>query len=96
MIKNIIDNSNKSIIVIQADHGIPPYACIKSKRKERFQIFNAFYFYNRDYSLLTENISLVNSWRVIFNSHFNQKFDLLENKMYWSLFYLPYDLYEMN
>lgn len=93
LIDNIIKNSNKPVIILQADHG-PPGSVIRAQ-KERFEILNAFYFPNRDNSLLYDEISLVNTWRVILNHFFNQDFKLLEDKKYWSgVHFYDFQLFE--
>src|SRR5690606_5473879 len=45
-------------------------------------ILNAYYFPGRDYDGLTQDITPVNSYRVLFNTYFSTTFPLLENRIY--------------
>lgn len=89
IINSIIDRTdNNYIIVIQSDHGVPRGV---KKLEERYPVLNAFYFPDKDYSLLYNEISLVNTWRIILNKYFNQNFDLLPDKAFWSYYAYPYN-----
>jgi hypothetical protein len=73
------------IIVVQGDHG----AVIESPII-RMAIFNAYHLPG-DSQQLYEKISPVNTFRLILNQYFGGKFDLLEDKAYYSLYATPYD-----
>jgi len=47
-----------------------------------FPIFNAYYFPDIDDTGLYSDISPVNSFRLLFNTYFNEDFELLEDKSY--------------
>jgi hypothetical protein len=81
----ILQNSKESpIIIIQSDHGPRPTNSPKPEQNfeipkdEIHKIFNAYYLPNMDKNLLPENISPVNSFRMIFNYYFEENFELLE------------------
>lgn len=91
MVETILNNDKDCIIIIQSDHGIFPV----TPQKERYQVLNAFYFSDLDYSLLYEEISLVNTWRVILKKYFHQDFELLDDKKYYSSPHYPYNIREI-
>jgi hypothetical protein len=62
---------------------------------ERMAIFNAYYFYDKNYRLLTPDISPVNSFRVILNQYFGMNLPLLENRSYFTTVYHPYDFIDV-
>jgi hypothetical protein len=77
--------SEPPIIIIQADHGSSfgdPYNI-----PERMSIFNAYYFPDQDYDLLYEDITPVNTFRVIFNDYFGTDYEILEDKSYYADFF---------
>tara|TARA_Y100000739_G_C20147800_1_gene257430 strand:+ start:135 stop:356 length:222 start_codon:yes stop_codon:yes gene_type:complete len=46
--------------------------------------FDAIYFPNEEKRiLLTDDRTLVNTFRTIFNAYFESEYELLENKLYW-------------
>ena len=92
--KILKDNERDSIIIISSDHGTdfdfdwndPTNEMLK----QRFSNLNAYYM-PKGQELLYENITPVNSFRIIFNSNFNGNFELLEDKAYWSTYDKPYN-----
>lgn len=82
----ILQNSKTPpIIILQADHGprmlsgsgTTENVCIR----ERFSIFSAYYFPGKNASIIPENISPVNTFRIVFNQYFRTDLSLLENKI---------------
>lgn len=72
----IMDKSQgKAIIIIQADHGM------RIQKDRCYDILNAYYFPDRDYSTLYPSISPVNSFRVLFNKYFDTEYELLLDEM---------------
>ena len=65
----------KPIIILQGDHGSHLIDI-----KETSTILNAYYFPDKDYSSLYQNISPINTFRVIFNKYFNTNLPLLRDE----------------
>ena len=91
----ILENSRiPPIIILQSDHG--PGARLewehpdKTDFKERMAIFNAYYFPDKNYTQLYNGISPVNSFRVVFNTYFHRRLNLLPDRSFFSTFTQPY------
>jgi hypothetical protein len=68
------------IIILQADHGIRPKAPgIVIGPDEWQKILNAMYLPGMNYSEISDSISPVNTFRLIFNHYFGANYTLLEN-----------------
>ncbi len=87
IINSILENSSRpSIIILQADHGpgmltdfnSPANSCLM----ERFSNFSAYYLPTVDKSIIPEDITPVNLFRIIFNEYFATDLPLLENLQY--------------
>jgi hypothetical protein len=78
ILEQIISQSEtEPIIILQGDHGIWGDAT------KRLPILNAYYLPGKNVSeLLYPTITPVNSFRVVFNSYFGGKFDLLPDEKY--------------
>jgi sulfatase-like protein len=65
-----------ALIIIQGDHG---YRFLEGPQKmdEQFDIFSAYYFPNKDYSLLNDSSCSVNAFRILFDSQFGARLPLL-------------------
>jgi hypothetical protein len=82
------------IIVIQADEGPRPtrYAededrfdwrqATPDELRQKMGILNAYYFPRQDYEPLREDISPVNTFRVIFNNYFGTNLNILPDKSF--------------
>jgi len=85
LIKQIVDSilaipERPAIIILQGDHGItfkepfyPP---------NKFPNLNALFFSNKDYRLLTDSITNVNTFRIVLNTFFEQNLTLLPDNCY--------------
>ena len=82
MISGLLDSliskgAGNSIIIIQSDHGIADFDF--TRKDDAFRNYSAIYFPDRDYSLLHDSISNVNTFRIILNKYFNIKLPLLKD-----------------
>ncbi len=86
-------NRPDPVILIQADEG--PYPLLDWRHEvgpynsqttaqllERFRILNAYYFPSQDYSNLYQNITPVNSFRIVLNQLFTTNYKLLPDHNY--------------
>jgi len=82
------------VIILQSDHG--PGSTLKwddpqgSNLEERMSILNAYYLPGGGDELLYDEISPVNTFRVICNHYFGTNYELLANKSYFSDHRHPY------
>ena len=81
----ILSQSNKSIIIIQGDTGssILNNPSVDNHMKKRLSILYAIHIPDTDESANYDNISPVNTYRIIFNDYFKTDFDILKNQYYW-------------
>ncbi len=87
VLAEIIANSAiPPIIIIQGDHG----SIIESPVR-RMSILNAYFLPNGGDQMLYEDISPVNSFRVIFDYYLGGNYDLLEDISYYSIYDEPYE-----
>jgi len=99
-IASIIDNASRpTVILLHGDHGLRSHEYWydenhRSNFRESLAILNAYYFYDGNYEKLYDNITPVNSFRLIFNQFMNTEFQLLEDKSYLSVWLEQYDLIE--
>ena len=59
-------------------------------------IFNAYYFPNQQYDLLFDDITPVNSFRIVFDTHFQTNYGLVDDRVFYSTYEKPYELIEIN
>lgn len=88
--KILADNHNSKIIIIQADEG--PYIEADPQSKNQLSpkniairtgILNAIYSPGQDKKFLYQNITPVNTFRLIFNEYFGTNFKKLEDKTFF-------------
>lgn len=75
----LADSSREKIIILQGDHGYRSYP--DEPVTSEYKAFNAFYFYDHDYSGLKKDISHVNTYRVIANHVFKTTLPLLTDSI---------------
>ena len=73
------DPTRKKIIIIQGDHGYRYYSNAPISRQ--YGALNAIYFYNNDYSGITKNMSLVNTYRIVLNKFFGAQLPILKDSI---------------
>ena len=97
IIDDILKNDKKSIIILQSDHGTSfnshawEYPPKKYFIQERSLILNSILLNDYSNNSLHQNISSVNTFRVIFNSVFDENFEILNDSTYFSNYERPYD-----
>lgn len=73
---SILSSTNgKAIVVIQSDHGLNDIP--GSKKNDAFRNYTAIYFPDREYQIIPDTMSNVNTFRIIFNKYFGQRLPLL-------------------
>jgi hypothetical protein len=76
------------IIIIQGDHGSGSFADYNSLGNtciyERYSILNAYYLPGMDPALIPDDITPVNTFRVLFNHYFSTGMEILPNRNYFS------------
>jgi hypothetical protein len=82
LIVNLISELKKNyrnIIILQGDHGFRNYDFTRFSPYRQNETLNAFYFPDRNYTLLYDSISPVNTYRVVLNQYFHQNLPLLKD-----------------
>lgn len=80
VVKTLIENSKQPpIIIVQGDHG-PSHLT----ENDRMNILNALYLPGAKKEQFYSTMSPVNSFRIIFNSFFGEKLELLPDTAYYS------------
>ena len=101
LITKIIHESKRpAIIILQGDHGTASelrnhQGFENNDFKERFSILNAYYFPDKDYSMIYPEISPVNSFKVVMNKYFDKNFKLEEDKAFYGNWDRPFDLVDV-
>jgi len=67
-----------------------PFSLEETDVRERMPILNAYYFSDGDYSDLYEDISPVNTFRLILNQYLGTELALLPDKHYFTILNQPY------
>ena len=99
-IDGILEKSvNPPIIIIQADHGPGAYldfnSVTNSCLQERFSVLNAYYLPQGKVDQISENVTPVNTFRIILNSYFGTDFTILDNKEFFSPWDNPYNFIDV-
>jgi hypothetical protein len=83
--KIISDSETPPIIIVQGDHG-----GLDTTDEERMAILNAYYLPGDGNQLLYENITPINTFRLIINHYFGSDFEPLEDVSYFSSYKHPF------
>jgi len=78
IIRTVSNFKNKKVVIIEGDHGFRNYEPGVPEEKV-FMNLNTYYFSDGDYKTLYNNISPVNSFRVVLNKYFCQSLPLLKD-----------------
>lgn len=62
--------SRPRVVIIEGDHGFRDANTLTGIREKQFMNLNAYYFSDKDYRLLYDSISPVNSFKVVLNKYF--------------------------
>ncbi|MFH1386560.1 MAG: hypothetical protein ABIH50_02735 [bacterium] len=90
------------IMIIQGDHG--SYYNINIFSNElpsdrnigpQFGVLNAMYLPGKDTSFLPDNLSSVNTFRIIMDLYFSGHYLLLKNKHYYATYAMPFDFHDV-
>ncbi len=80
------------VIIVQGDHGPDTYTdwnnIETSCLRERYSILNALYLPGAPEGTVPQDLTPVNTFRIVFNQYFNANLPLAENRMY--AFQLPF------
>ena len=88
LLENLISESPvPPIIILQGDHG-----GVNTSPGKRPDILNAYYLPDGGAENLYESISPVNTFRVIFDTYYGGRYELLPEKAYFSVYDHPFDL----
>ena len=94
LIPELLNSKNKPIIILQGDTGsgfeLDWENPTKEMIQERLGNFNAVYFPNLNYNHMYETITPVNTFRIIFNEYFDEDYEFVQDKNFWSQSDKPY------
>jgi hypothetical protein len=90
----LAESPEPPIVIVQSDHGselkLDMFDVKNTDLHERMSILNAYYFPGGRYDGLYQEISPVNSFRVVFNTFFGAKLPLLPDRSFFSTWTDPY------
>jgi len=100
VVENILENNKNAIIIIQGDHGTAWETNWMDPSKDdawqRLRNFDAIYFPDEEKRVqLNDDRTLVNTFRIIFNSYFGSEYEILDDRMYWGSNDKPYNFEEV-
>ncbi|WP_207514274.1 sulfatase-like hydrolase/transferase [Longitalea luteola] len=71
--------SRPRVVIVAGDHGYREVPYNPERRDRHFMNLNTYYFSDKDYSMLYDSISPVNTFRVVINKYFHTKLPLLKD-----------------
>ena len=94
LIDGLLESENKPIIIVQADHGSASTLdwdpTDEYVLKERHGILSAYHFPDGGNEILYNSITPVNNFRIMLNHYFDEDYEILEDKLYYSTYENPY------
>ena len=86
LVNTILSQQNESIIIIQGDTGssILNDPSIDNHIKKRLSILYAIHVPYTDEKMNYDDISPVNTYRMVFNHYFKTNLEILDNQYYWN------------
>ncbi len=88
IIPELLSSDNKPIIILQGDtgggHSINWKDPTNDMVYERLANLNVIYFPDSNYEDLYEDMTPVNTFRIIFNKYFNENYELHDDRNLWS------------
>jgi hypothetical protein len=81
IVMNLLNDSvREKIIIIQGDHGFRSFSDTIPVQEE-YRNFNAIYFYTKDYSDVSSNPGMINTYRIVMNKFFKTNFPFLKDSI---------------
>jgi len=86
ILEKLINLEPPPIIILQSDHG---FRGREWQNEEEFVLswfnnFKAYYFPDKGRNLEFESTTSVNTFRILFNLYFDEKYEILEDKIYYA------------
>jgi hypothetical protein len=77
IINEIIRSQNKNVLILlQGDHGFTDFEGGPTEEHLSFKNYSAVYFPDKNYSMLYDTVSNINTFPILFNKYFNTKIPL--------------------
>ena len=100
-VNEILSKEKSSIIIIASDHGsawdVNWNEPTEEDMYQRLSNFNAIYFPDPEKrTVLDDNRTMVNTFRLVFNSYFGSDYEILDSKLYWGWNMKPYYFEEVS
>lgn len=100
MMERLLASSpNPPIVIIQADHGpgsrMSHHDVHKTDVHERFSILNAYHLPGMDRDEIPQDITPVNTFRMVLNHYFQADLPMLPNRSFYATWWKPFDFIDI-